>query len=183
MTRKIRITEAQLKNLIRQKLREDYTNINFKDEYEKEAYETLVKIMNNEITDYRISLEDDIKGNTFSIEGEYLIECNGFSFVMVVESDIDYEITHDDGDYWTPQYSQCDITLKTSRGKIIYVDFDKDVPEYFNDIINKKTIDGKYSLSDICALHSIEYDEYDKIIEYREECRKDYHDNYDYRDE
>ncbi len=70
---------------------------------------------------------------SFSIEGQYMtFISNGLEVVADYELSVSGYVSHDPGDYWTPPYTDVDITdfevdLKSLHIEDLYVDFSKEL--------------------------------------------------------
>jgi hypothetical protein len=98
MSRKIYITEAQLRNLIRSKINE---NIATNETNKEDVYRTIIDLVNNS----ELSVEDyEWEDNeTLKIEFSFDKDSDGiFILEVVITGEVDYSYSYSRGDYYTP---------------------------------------------------------------------------------
>lgn len=168
MSRKIYITEAQLRNLLRRKINEDITT---NETNKEDVYRTIIDLVNNSelsVEDYEWEDKETLK-----IEFSFDKDSDGiFMLEVVVTGEVDYSYSYSEGDSDTPDDAEESFNFSFS---IIRPD---DIT-----IIN---LDKKERIE-------IDYNTYEAIIDkvrdnatnfYEEEFDYDeYRDNYCYDDE
>ena len=177
MSRKIYITEAQLRNLMRSKINEniatDETNI-------EDVYRTIIHLVNNSeltVEDYEWVDDKTVKIlYSFNMDSD-----NTFNLEVVVYSEVDYSYTYYKGDYYTPDGSEegfdFDFKIRPDDVTIICVDNDEriEIDNNTYEAIIKKVYDNATHFYE----ENFDYDGYrDNYCYYDEPDELCYRDDY-----
>ena len=165
MGRKIYITEAQLRNLMRESLiketSEPLSDID-------NALSILKGIASGNITDYEIERQNEINDN----QVDYIIFYKDYSFGMTVNYDLNIKTSFDKGSYYVQASFDYDITPKNVIGVVDAVGTPNeeyyDNLDTFTELVNHKF--GKYSLCEMCINNEISNGDFDEFVgNYHEE--------------
>lgn len=144
MSRKIYITESQLRNLLRRKINEDIMG----DEQQidiNDIYNLVQQLC--ERSEFEVYDDEWLNGETLRIFYRFNMDTDEAILIAIdISADIEYTYSYDKGDYYTPEDFEDDFNFKFDEiypgdVKIIAMDDDEkeiDVDnETFNMIINK----------------------------------------------
>ncbi len=115
MSRKIYITEAQLRNLMRSKINENIVSneLNIED-----VYETIIRLVNN--SEFTVDDHEWIDDKTLKIWYTFNIDSNNtFSLEVIVNANVGYSYVHEPEEYYdaygnpgTPEYFDDNFNFK-----------------------------------------------------------------------